>query len=202
MTELLPQTLLQLAGAEPYVLAWDDAVLVLVDHQDEYLSGALPLVGVREAVAEMAALLERARAAGAPVVHVVHHGRPGAALFDPDGAQIGIIAGLSPRAHETVVVKRLPNAFAGTGLDDLLRKTGRSSLVVAGFATHMCISATVRAALDHGYRTVVVADACATRDLPGALGGVIPARQVHEATLAALGDRFATVVRDVHVFDK
>jgi len=191
-----PQRLLQIAGAEPHSPSWRDAALVLIDHQDEYLSGALPLVNVAAAVLELRALLEAARTAGAPIVHIVHHGRPGAALFDPDGAKAGILASLAPRAEEPVLVKHLPNAFAGTGLDAVLKRSGRSSLVLAGFATHMCVSSTARAALDLGYRTTVVAHACATRDLPGALGGVIPARQVHEATLAALADRFATVVRD------
>jgi hypothetical protein len=35
----------------------------------------------------------------------------------------------------------------------------------------MCVSATVRSALDHGYASTVVAAACATRDLPDPLGG-------------------------------
>jgi hypothetical protein len=50
----------------------------------------------------------------------------------------------------------------------------------------------VRAALDLGFRSTVVADACAARDLPSP-GGVIPARALHEAELAALADRFAGV---------
>jgi nicotinamidase-related amidase len=70
-------------------------------------------------------------------------------------------------------------------------------LIIAGFATHMCISATTRSALDHGYVSTVVAAACATRDLPDALGkGVVPAAEVQRATLAALADRFATIVPD------
>jgi nicotinamidase-related amidase len=74
----------------------------------------------------------------------------------------------------------------------------RKELIVAGFQTHMCVSSTVRAALDHGYRVTLVADACATRDLPDPLGGAaLSAEQLHRSTLAALHDRFATVVADV-----
>ena len=79
--------------------------------------------------------------------------------------------------------------------------SGRRELIVAGFATHMCVSATTRAALDHGYRTTVVAAACATRDLPDPLGGVIAAETVHRAELAALADRFAVVVPDAAAWD-
>lgn len=191
-----PKTLLQLASAPSHLPSWEDAALVLIDHQIEYTEGALPLAGVREAVAEIAEVLALARKADAPVFHVIHHGRPGGALFDPERPMVRIIRGLEPCAEEQVIVKNLPNAFAGTALHEQIRETKRTNLVICGFATHMCVSATTRSALDHGYRTTVVANACATRDLPGPLGGIIPADQVHNASLAALADRFATVVPD------
>lgn len=189
-----PPTLLQLAGAQPGIARWSHAVLVLIDAQLEYVSGRVPLTGIEAAIGECARLLDLARAAQAPVIHVVHHGRPGGALFDPDGPSAAIVPELQTRAGEGIVVKTLPNSFAGTDLDRLIRATGRSELVLAGFMTHMCVSTTTRAALDHGYATTVVASACATRDLPAVSGGVIAAAVVHETALAELADRFATVV--------
>ncbi|WP_114861961.1 cysteine hydrolase family protein [Azospirillum brasilense] len=191
-----PKTLLALAGAPATPSPLDSAALVLIDAQREYTEGALPLVGVEAAVAEAARLLERARKAGTPVFHIVHHGKPGGALFNPEGPLSGIVAPLIPLDGETVVVKHLPNAFAGTDLDALIRATGRKELIVAGFQTHMCVSSTVRAALDLGWRTTVVDAASATRDLPDGAGGVIPAEALHRANLAALADRFAVVVKD------
>ncbi|MEI7610007.1 MAG: cysteine hydrolase family protein, partial [Rhodospirillaceae bacterium] len=169
----------------------------LIDPQTEYVSGGVPLEGIVAAVIEAEALLALARSNCVPVFHVVHHGRPGGALFDPAGPGAVIIPELAPLAGETVVSKGLPNAFAGTDLHRQLQVTGRSELIVAGFATHMCVSATVRAALDLGYRTTVVAGAVATRDLPDPLGGIVAAATLHRAELAALADRFAVVVRDV-----
>lgn len=191
-----PKTLLALAGAPATPSPLDSAALVLIDAQREYTEGALPLVGVEAAVAEAARLLERARKAGTPVFHIVHHGKPGGALFNLEGPLSGIVAPLIPLDGETVVVKHLPNAFAGTNLDTLIRATGRKELIVAGFQTHMCVSSTVRAALDLGWRTTVVDAASATRDLPDGAGGVIPAEALHRANLAALADRFAVVVKD------
>ncbi|KAA1054125.1 cysteine hydrolase family protein [Azospirillum argentinense] len=191
-----PKTLLALAGAPATPSPLDSAALLLIDAQREYTEGALPLVGVEAAVAEAARLLERARKAGTPVFHIVHHGKPGGALFNPEGPLSGIVAPLIPLDGETVVVKHLPNAFAGTELDSLIRATGRKELIVAGFQTHMCVSSTVRAALDLGWRTTVVDAASATRDLPDGAGGVIPAEVLHRANLAALADRFAVVVKD------
>jgi len=191
-----PVTLLDAAGASRKPSAWSDAVLVLVDHQREYVDGLLPLTGMPEAVASCADLLALAREHGSPVIHVVHHGKAGGA-FDPAGPYAAIVEALTPADGERSVVKHLPNSFAGTDLADLLAATGRKELIVAGFQTHMCISATVRSALDHGYRVTLVAAACATRDLPDPLGGEpLSAAELHRVTLAALNDRFATVVAD------
>ncbi|MBP2305812.1 isochorismatase family protein [Azospirillum melinis] len=191
-----PKTLLALAGAQQTPSPLDKAALVLIDAQREYTEGGLPLSGVEDAVAEAGRLLALARKAGVPVFHIVHHGKPGGALFNPEGPFSAIVSALIPHDGETVVVKGLPNAFAGTDLDARLRATGRTELIVAGFQTHMCISSTVRAALDLGWRTTMVDAASATRDLPAPGGGTIPAEALHRAVLAALADRFAVVVRD------
>lgn len=188
-----PKTLLEMAGVPRSAAQWNQASLILIDPQMEYVTGRIPLHGMDAAVAECVRLLELARAAGAPVFLVVHQGRAGGA-FDLDGPYGAVIPELAPAAGEMIVRKRLPNAFAGTELDALLKATGRQELVIAGFATHMCVSATARAALDHGYASTVVAAACATRDLPSAVSGVIAAPVLHEVALTELSDRFATVV--------
>ncbi len=191
-----PFTLLDAAGASRQPSAWSEAVLILVDHQREYIDGKLPLTGMPDAVSECATLLSMARQHGTPVIHVVHHGKPGGA-FDPNGPYAAIIEGVTPVDGEQTVTKSLPNSFAGTDLAARLEAIGRKELIVGGFQTHMCISATVRSALDHGYRVTLVAAACATRDLPDPLGGEpLAAAELHRVTLAALNDRFATVVPD------
>lgn len=191
-----PKSLLELSGAPRHPSPWDKAALVLIDQQREYTEGGLKLAGVDAAIAETVKVLELARKHGAPIIHVVHHGRPGGALFNPDGPMSAIVSALTPRPGETVMPKSMPNSFTKTNLAELLKASGRSELVVTGFMTHMCVSATVRAAVDHGYRVTLVANAAATRDLPDPLGGVQSAASVHRATLAALADRFAIVVPD------
>jgi len=190
----LPKTLLEFRGPPPPPATLHDAVLVIVDAQREYLDGQLPLAGIDAAIAADAALLARARAAGTPIVHIVQHS-PGP-LFDPAGPGAEIVAPLAPRPGETVIVKTLPDSFAGTTLDLKLRQLGRRNVILVGFMTHMCISATAHSALDLSYRTTVVAAGCATRDIPDGRGGIVPAEVVHRAHLAALADRFATVVAD------
>lgn len=192
-----PRTLLQIAGAPLHPSALEKSALVIIDAQLEYVTGNLPLAGVDAAVAETASLLALARANGVPVFHIVQHAPAGRPLFAEDSPTSAIVPQLAPRDGEAVIRKSLPNSFAGTDLHERLQASGRSELIVAGFMTHMCVSATVRAATDLKYRTTVVANATATRALPDPLGGTIPAETVHRTALAELADRFAVVVKDV-----
>jgi nicotinamidase-related amidase len=193
---MAPKTLLQMAGAPATPSKLSDAVLVVVDAQREYVDGRLPLTGVGPALSEIGKLLARARAAGTPVIHIQHKGKPGGA-FGPDTPGFPIVGEAAPLAGEQVIEKSLPNAFAGTALKGALDATGRKELILAGFMTHMCIEATARSALDHGLRATVVASAAATRDLPDPLtGGTITAAEVHRNALTALSDRFAIIAPD------
>ncbi len=191
-----PATLFQLAGVASPTASLSEAVVVVIDAQEEYRTGALALPGIEPAVAAGAQLLARARAAKTPIVHVVHRGISGG-LFDPAGPYYAILAPLKPQAGEPVVEKQLPDAFAGTQLAEILRASGRKQLIVIGFMTHMCVSATVHSALNFGYSTTVVASATATRPLPDGSGGEVTAATLQSATLAGLADRFATVVTQV-----
>ncbi len=196
----VPKTLLQMAGAPAEPAPLDESALVLIDFQREYRDGKLPLHGVDAALDEGARLLKKTRLLGAPVIHIQHKGRPGGGLFDPDGPYFEISEPVRPVAGEHILDKSLPNAFAGTELHRLLGEFECSSLVIAGFMSHMCVSSTVRAALDLGYRCTVVDGAVTTRDLPDGRGGVIDAASLHRAEMAALSDRFAVVVPDSSAF--
>jgi nicotinamidase-related amidase len=192
MTQI-PRTLLQIAGATPAPARLDEAVLIIIDAQEEYRSGIVPLEGLDAALHAIAALLAAARAAGAPVVHVVHRGKPGG-VFDPATGRDAILPEVWPLPGEEIVDKALPSSFAHTILQESLLATGRRQLILCGFMTHMCLSTTARAALDLGYETTIAADATATRALPDPLGGpVISAAELHRTALAELADRFAIV---------
>lgn len=195
-TASAPKTLLEMAGAP----AWrrpgpNEAAVLLIDVQDEYRTGALRLPGVEPALMEIANLRRRARDLDLPVIHVRHSGKPGG-LFDLEAGNGRFCAEADPMPGEEMVTKFLPNAFVGTDLAEILSGRNIRRLVVAGFMTHMCVSSTVRAALDLGFASAVVASACATRALPGPDGEVIEAVDVHRAELAALADRFAHILPD------
>jgi nicotinamidase-related amidase len=189
---MTPATLFALAGRVPTPARLSEATLVLIDYQNEYLSGPLGLEGAAAAVERAAELVAAAREAGARIVHVAHGGATGG-LFDRAAERGAFIHVLAPQPGEVVVEKPRPNAFSGTNLGELVGPSG-SAIVVAGFMTHNCVSSTVRAALDLGLAVTLAGDACATRDLPSP-SGIVNAKEIQRAELAALADRHACIVK-------
>ncbi|NTE56109.1 cysteine hydrolase [Agrobacterium tumefaciens] len=168
--------------------------IVVVDLQNDYFPGGkYELVGINEAAKNAARVIEAARAKGDRVIHVQHiFPSKDAPFFTPGSEGIEINPAVAPREGETVVVKNYPNSFLKTELKEILDADGIEDVVVVGAMSHMCIDATTRAASDFGYKTTVVQDACATRDLEHE-GITVPASSVHAAMMSALGFAYATI---------
>lgn len=190
-----PTTLRTLAGLPSSPPSLADSALIMIDCQNTYTRGVMELDGVQDALDEATKLLERARSAGIPIVHIEHDDGDGS-LYDIR-AEIGqIVDRVAPQGDETVVVKNFPNSFVQTDLDERLKAVGARNLLLAGFMTHMCVNSTARGAFNLGYAPTVVASATATRALPGPTG-VVPSEALQAASLAAISDLFGIVVADV-----
>jgi nicotinamidase-related amidase len=161
--------------------------LILVDIQNDYFPGGKgELESPLEASAQARKLLDFFRQQKQPTVHIQHVAtRPGATTFLPGTEGVKFHASIAPRSGETIIQKHFPNSFRETSLLEHMKGLGVERLVICGMMTHMCVDATVRAAVDYGYPVLLAADACATRALT--YGETqIPAGQVHKAFLAAL----------------
>jgi len=188
-----PNTMRALSGLPLTPAGLDESVLVLIDCQNTYTRGVMELDGVATALDEAATLLERARSAGIPVIHIQHDDGPDS-LYDIRGDSGAIVDRVAPRGDEPVIVKTYPNAFVQTEFQGTLASLDAKNLVLAGFMTHMCVNSTARGAFNLGYAPTVVAAATATRALPGLHGGVVSASAIQDASLAAMADLFAVVV--------
>jgi nicotinamidase-related amidase len=169
--------------------------VVVVDIQNEYFpSGKLPLVGIADAAANAAKVIEAARSKGDQVIYVRHESAgANAPIFSPGSTGVEINSSVRPRDGEPIVLKHYPNAFRKTDLKQLLDAKGIEEVVIVGAMSHMCIDATSRAAADLGYSSVIVHDACATMNLE--FNGVaIPAAQVHAAFMAGLAFGYGKVM--------
>src|SRR6185503_733176 len=189
---VMSATLRALAGlpVEPVPLA--ESALIMIDCQNTYTRGPMELVGVQAALDQAAELLDRARSAGIPIVHIQHDDGEGS-LYDVRGESGAIVERVAPREDEQIVIKNYPNAFVGTDLQERLTG-GPQNLLLAGFMTHMCVNSTARGAFNLGYAPTVVAAATATRALPGLGDATVSAEAMQAASLAAMADLFAVVV--------
>ena len=169
-----------------------DPVLLIIDIQDFYFpGGAMPLVAPEAAAACTAKLLADWRMDGRPVIHVGHRAGSGA----------GFHRDVAPLEGERIVMKSEVSCFNGTTLFEDLKAAGVTTLVICGMQTHMCVEGAVRAAYDLGFDVVLVADACATRDL--SFGDTtVPAAAVHAATLATLQGTYAEVMGSEQVLER
>lgn len=168
--------------------------LIVIDLQNEYLpTGKLSLSGIEAATDNAAKVLADARAKDIPVFHIRHEfASADAPVFVPGSDGVEIQPAVAPLGDEPVIVKNHINAFRETDLQQQLEAQGVQEVVIVGAMSHMCVDACVRAAVDMGYPTTVLHDACATLDLE--FNGVsVPAAHVHAAMMAAFEFGYGTV---------
>ncbi|MBD2798426.1 isochorismatase family protein, partial [Xenorhabdus sp. 18] len=108
-----PKTLLEIIGVPEKKLDWNKAALVLIDFQKEYSDGVLSLgESGQKAVTNAAKLLTHARKNNVPVFHVVHHAKPGSAIFDPLKDKSCLIKDVEANNEEKLIIKSLPIPIA------------------------------------------------------------------------------------------
>ncbi|UTR15283.1 cysteine hydrolase [Salipaludibacillus sp. LMS25] len=170
--------------------------LIIVDIQNDYFpNGKMALRNPDKAAANASKVLAWFRQNNKDTIFHVQHiaSNPELGFFLPntDGAEIHET--VLPIEHENIIVKNFPNSFMKTKLERKLREKDVTKVVVVGMMTHMCIDATVRAAVDLGFETTLIEDACATRDL-SYQNKMVPAEQVHYAFVSALDSMYANVI--------
>jgi nicotinamidase-related amidase len=136
-----------------------NTALLVVDVQTKVVAGS---PGRDAVVANIARLVERARAAHAPVIWVQHHD-DGPLAKGTDGWRI--VPELAPDAGEPLIQKAWGDAFEETRLEEVLSGLEVGRLVVAGAQTDACVRSTLHGALVRGYDAILVGDAHTTEDL-------------------------------------
>ncbi|PRY12116.1 isochorismatase family protein [Kineococcus rhizosphaerae] len=132
--------------------------LLVVDVQRDVMAVG---VDAERVVATVAGLVDRARAAGTPVVWVQHSG---------DGLPRGsegweYVPELVREESEPLVHKLYGDSFEATDLEAVLAGRGVGRLVVAGAQSDQCIRSTLHGAFTRGYDVTLVGDAHTTEDL-------------------------------------
>jgi nicotinamidase-related amidase len=133
------------------------SALLVIDVQNDVVSGAYERDAV---VANIAALVERARGESVPVVWVQHS--DDGIVHGSDGWRI--VPELSPVETEPLIEKNHGDSFEATTLESSLADLGVGRLVVVGAATDQCVRSTIHGAFVRGYDVTLVGDAHTTGD--------------------------------------
>jgi nicotinamidase-related amidase len=139
-------------------------VVVVVDMQVGLLGGA-PKRDLQGVIGRINALNAAVRRRSGAIIWIRHCGKSG------DGFERGapgweFLPELDRPAGDLVVEKTLNDAFAGTRLQETLKRLAPDRLLICGWATDFCVDTTVRSAVSHDYNVIVVGDAHTLNDRP------------------------------------
>ncbi|MEU4705538.1 isochorismatase family protein [Nocardia salmonicida] len=177
--------------------AGNSPAVLVVDICAAYVTDGSPLrAPVEDAVRAAAAVVAQARESGLPVIFT-------RVRFEPNGPDGGLfrrkvpvlrvfeqgnplgdfLDDPAPAPGDVVITKQYPSAFHATPLAATLAAQRVDTLVIVGLTTSGCVRASATDAMQHGFRPLVVADACGDRDTA-----------LHEANLTDLDIKYADVL--------
>jgi nicotinamidase-related amidase len=138
--------------------------LLVVDMQTGILQGD-PKYNLSAVISRIKHLAARVRREGGRVFFIQHDGAPGD-TFAPNEPGWHILDALAPEPGDCFVRKSLNSAFVGTSLEADLAELEPQRVLVTGWATDMCVDATVRSAAEREFRVVVIADSHTVSNRP------------------------------------
>ncbi|MFE0014336.1 cysteine hydrolase family protein [Mesorhizobium sp. NPDC059054] len=188
-------TIRTIAGAQaPQHLDPARTALLVIDFQNEYFNGRMPIPNGEKALANARRLIERADAEGTTVYHVQHVAPAGSPVFAEDSETSAFHRDSQPAANHAILRKSSVSVFPTTDIDQRLKQSGIETLIITGLMTHACVAGAARDAVPLGYNVIVAEDACATRDLDTDNGQTIAHDTLHRAALASIDDTFGDIL--------
>jgi nicotinamidase-related amidase len=158
--------------------------LLVIDVQNEYFSGALPITHPAGHLDRILRVMDAAT--GRIPVAVIQHAfpQPDKPFFQKGSPGWELHAEVAARPRDVLIEKNLPGSFTGTGLEPWLRERGISTVTIAGYMTHMCCDTTARQAVHRGFQVEFLSDATGTLSLSNSAGRVT-AEELHRSILCA-----------------
>lgn len=148
-----------------------EALLVIDMLNDFVLPGApLEVPETRMVIPNIRREIDRARAAGTPILYVCDNHAPddkefrkfnwpAHAVKGTKGAEV--IEELKPAPSDVIILKDTYSGFYGTRLDEALNVLGVDTLRLTGCVTHICVMFTASDAVLRDYHVTVVEDGVA-----------------------------------------
>ena len=168
--------------------------LVVIDVQNEYVSGNLPIAypELSESLVNIGVAMDTAVALGMPVVVVQQVAPETSPIFAKGSHGYALHEVVTSRTYDHRVEKTLPSAFVGTDLAPWLEARSIDTIVIVGYMTQNCDESTARDALHRGLAVEFLSDATGTLAMANQQGS-LGAEELHRAVLLVLQSRFAAV---------
>jgi nicotinamidase-related amidase len=167
--------------------------LLVVDVQNEYFTGKLPVAYPPHSLDRILEAMDTAFQQHIPVV-IVRHSQPQSdtPIFRQGSLEWELHPEIAKRPHDLLLEKSFPGSFTNTELEAWLRARGIDTVVIAGYMTQMCCDTTARQAFDLGFKVEFLSDATGTLDFKTD-ASTATAEELHRATLVAQ-DMFSDVI--------
>lgn len=168
--------------------------LIVIDVQNEYFIGALPISYPVGHLSNIARVMDVATTQGIPTIVVQHtFAQPDAPFFKRDTAEWQLHPEVADRACDLLIEKNYPGCFTGTELEAWLKERGIDTLVIAGYMSHMCCDTTARQAMHLGLNVEFLSDATGTLAVSNSAGSV-SGEEMHRSILVAQQMMISTVL--------
>jgi nicotinamidase-related amidase len=157
--------------------------LLVIDVQNEYFTGALPITHPVNHFPNILQVVDMASEAKLPIVFVRHQEKE-LPMFRVGSEGWQLHPELAKRHSDLVLDKTLPGCFTHTALDAWLKAREIDTLTIAGYMTHICCDTTARQGMHMGYKVEFLSDATGTLALDNQAGKVTD-EQLHRSILCA-----------------
>lgn len=168
--------------------------LLVIDVQNEYFTGKLPITYPEGSLDNIVKAMEVAISNNVPVV-VVQHTAPqqDSKTFRKGSNEWKLHPAIEAKSYDYLIQKNLPGSFTGTDLETWLRERSIDTIVISGYMTQMCCDTTARQAMHLGFSVEFLSDATGTLQISNS-AGTIGAEELHKAILITQAMRFSNVL--------
>jgi nicotinamidase-related amidase len=168
--------------------------LLVIDVQNEYFSGKLPVTYPAGSLNNIVKAMDWANRSKIPVI-VIKHTAPqkDSGTFVKGSKEWELHEDITKTKYDYLIEKNFPGSFTNTGLEGILKDNGVDTVVISGYMTQMCCDTTSRQAFHLGYSVEFLSDATGTLDISN-YAGRVTAEELHRSILVTQAMRFSKVI--------
>ena len=157
--------------------------LLVIDVQNEYFNGKLPVSHPPGSLNNILKAMDAATTNQIPLVVIQHAAKSETSpVFRKGSPEWELHPDVEKRHRDVLIAKNWPDSFTETGLEEWLKSKDIDTLTVCGYMTHMCCDTTARRAFHLGYAVEFLSDATGTLAFNNEAGRVTD-EELHRAIL-------------------